>query len=118
MITTATSKINNDIYLGDDGNLQMFEDINAIENIARNVVRTFLGELPYNQQKGIPYLQTIFASRPLIPVWQSYMVDALQAIQGVTRVLNFNLTSEENMLSYNLTLQTIYGQTTIQSIYN
>ena len=101
----------NDLYLDELGNIAMVSDLEALKNVIENVLRTQLGELQLNTQKGIPYFQTIFSHQTNVQYWKAYMVEAIENIDNVIRCESFeiDINNEKNLLTYNSTIKTIYG---------
>lgn len=112
MITIATND-SNDIYRDTSGNLAMLTDINALANVSRNVVLTNLGEPQYNQQDGIPYFETIFTDTPKIDLFQAAQISALEKLENVERVSNYEYEQSNGIFSYSLVEHTTFGDITI-----
>lgn len=108
MITITTNQ-NNDIYIDSSGNLATQTDINALANVSRNVVLTALGEPQYNQQNGIPYFETVFTDTPKIDLLQAAQVAALENLENVNRVSNYEYKQKNGVYSYSLIEHTTFG---------
>lgn len=108
MITIATNS-DNDIYRDASGNLAMLTDINALANVSRNVILTTLGEPQYNQQDGIPYFETIFTDTPKIDLLQAAQIAALEKLEDVNRVSNYEYNQDNGVYSYSLIEHTTFG---------
>lgn len=102
---------NNDIYLKNFG-LAFGEDKEAVAQIVTNVLRLQQGELQYDTDKGIPYLETVLGDNPDVQVWSSYMIDAIKGIEYVEQVDAFNVKIEGDTLKYGAKISTIYGEVT------
>lgn len=113
MITISTNE-NNDIFTDTTGNISTSENISALANISKNKVLTTLGEPEYNQLDGIPYFETIFTDTPKIDLFQAAVVDALESLDGVQRVSNFEYTQNNGVFSYSLLETTTYGNITLE----
>jgi len=102
----------NDICLDSEGNLAILRDLEATMNIAKCVVRVNTGELQYNQNKGVPYFQTIYQDKSLLYLWTSYLFLAIENIQDVKSIEEFEYSYDEesSTLSYVLSLNTVYGE--------
>lgn len=50
-----------------------------------SAIKTFLGEVWYNDTLGIPYFATILGKTPPISVFQEYMVKAALTVPGVVK---------------------------------
>lgn len=108
MITIATNE-QNDIYTDSSGNLAMLTDINALANVSRNVILTTLGEPEYNQLDGIPYFETVFTDTPKIDLLQAAQVAALENLEDVNRVSNYEYNQSNGVYSYSLIEHTTFG---------
>lgn len=108
MITIATNS-DNDIYTDASGNLAMLTDIKALANVSKNVILTTLGEPEYNQLDGIPYFETIFTDTPKIDLLQAAQVEALEKLENVNRVSNYEYEQSNGVYSYSLIEHTTYG---------
>ena len=92
----------------------MCEGIEAVSQITENVVRCQKGELQFDIERGVPYLETIFASgRADVDIWKSYMIDAIDGVDGVRSVTSFDIEIEGDVLKYTAQIETIYGTATI-----
>ena len=113
MITIATDS-NNDIFVDASGNISTSLDIYALANVSKNKVLTTLGEPEYNQLDGIPYFETIFTDTPKIDLFQAAVIKALELIDEVQRVSNFEYMQENGVFSYSLVETTTYGDITLE----
>lgn len=109
MPTTFATDINNDLYIGSDGSLVIASDLNAVLNICANATKAQLGEMLYNVDQGIPNFQAIWKGAPNYPQFESALRKTLLAIEGVSRIANLVITNSNNILSYSVTIITIYG---------
>lgn len=109
MLTISTNS-DNDIFLDSTANLATSTEINALANISKNKVLTTLGEPEYNQLQGIPYFETIFADTPKIDLFQASIIDNLESLENVERVLDFQYTQNNGTFSYSLVENTTFGQ--------
>lgn len=105
---------NNDLKLDGVRNIAIGEDINAVVQLVQNALNTLLGEIQLNTSLGVPYFETILNKQnPNVSVWESYMVEEAEKVNGVVRVNNIQTRIENNVLSYTMEILTIYGQTTV-----
>ena len=112
MLTLATNE-NNDLYVDASGNLGVSNDIYALSNVIKNKALTTLGEPQYNQQNGIPYFETIFTDTPSIDLYQAKLINDIENTENVERVVSFNYTDNNGILNYTVTIQTAYGDITL-----
>lgn len=108
MLTIATNE-NNDIYVGNSGNLAMLQDINALANVSKNKVLTTLGEPQFNILDGIPYFETVFTDTPIIDLFQAKQIEALESLEHVNKVSNYNYTQENGIYNYSVNINSDFG---------
>ena len=113
-ITTIAINKDNDIYLDGYNNIAMKSNINALNDIILNKIRTNLGELQFNSNLGIPYFTTVFSSVADIDLWQKFVTDSALSTPYVQQVTNFEREiSNNNKLSYSMTIITELGGMTV-----
>ncbi len=88
-------------------------DINVVSQNCEQAMRQQLGELSYDADKGIQYTDNVFTGNPNFQRFESQARSALSAVDGVTDIVSFNFTFNDNVLSYNTVINTIYGSTTV-----
>lgn len=105
---------NNDIYLDANGNLAIVYDLDAVRQDCDHAAKTLLGELIFDSNTGVPYLQTIFSGIVNFAQFEASLRDALlQANSAVVQVLNVSVTQTGNTVSYRAEIESTYGQTFI-----
>lgn len=110
MITLATKNdTTNDIYIDDKGNIAISENIYALANVAKNAVLTNLGEPQYNTQEGVPYFDTIFTDTPKLDLFQAAIVEAIESLDKVQRVQNFEYSVINSVFKYSLVIKSTFG---------
>lgn len=105
---------NNDLMLDGVRNIAIGEDIDAVVQLVQNAVNTLKGEIQLDTTLGVPYFETIFNKQnPNVSIWESYMVEEVEKINGVVRVNSIKSKIENNSLSYEMEILTIYGTTNV-----
>lgn len=112
MQTIATNE-NNDIFLDSKGNLALKTEIEAIGNVSVNAVKTLRGEMSLDTTIGVPYFDTIFSTPPEIELFQAYVTDTLNRLDGVNRLTAYTYEQNNGFYSYKAKLDTIYGEVII-----
>lgn len=116
----------NDLYLDENNNLAMFDDINvnltnieALLAVIKNVVQTHRFELQLDMNKGIPYMQTIFENSTLVSLWRSYMIEAIEDVENVNFVEYFNTTYDPTTytLKYECIINSAFGRGVLNESY-
>lgn len=108
MLTISTNTSNR-IYVDSSGNIATSSNIEAISDIAKNKVLTTLGEPQYNITDGIPYFETVFCDYPNPDLFQAAVIQAIEEIENVEKVVDFEYDDNNGVLSYSLTIETSYG---------
>lgn len=103
MITIATDENrNNDIFIDVSGNLVLAGEEQSSMQTIRHAVLTNAGELPLNQQKGVPYFDTVFCDTPNLEAFQQAVQSAAEAVDGVQSVSDFLMQNQEGVLRYQM----------------
>lgn len=102
---------NNDIFI-ENNQLKILSDVEAVAQVAMNVVQTTFEEIVLHPERGIPYFQLLFNNRPKIQLLTNYMNTELKKVKGVNSVSDINIfyDKDKNLLKYSLDLDTIYGK--------
>tara|TARA_R110000850_G_scaffold145682_1_gene267872 strand:- start:159 stop:506 length:348 start_codon:yes stop_codon:yes gene_type:complete len=88
-------------------------DVDVVAQNCEQAMRQQLGELNYDANKGIQYFDNIFTGNPNFQRFESQARAQLLNVIGVTGIVNFNFEFNDNVLSYNTVISTIYGATTV-----
>ena len=114
MITFATDSSTNDMFLDGTNNVAIKSDADAILNVVQNALRTLKDEIQLDLTVGVPYFETILQIQsPDVSVWEGYMIQEAEKINGVIRVNYMRSKIENNILTYEMELLTEYGTGTI-----
>lgn len=114
MITFYTND-KNDIYLNTAGRIDMKTDIYAVLQACRNAAQTLLGELVLQGNVGIPNFQLIWSGSPNLIQYENALRTTFLGIQNVDDVTELDVFVENNVLKYNATIKTIYGEGSINA---
>lgn len=98
-----------------NGRFILVFNIDVVSQNCEQAMRQQLGELNYDADKGIDYFGNIFTGNPNFQRFESQARSALSDVDGVTGIDSFNFEFNNNVLSYNTVISTIYGQTTVAS---
>ena len=90
-------------------------DADVVAQNCEQAMRQQLGELNYDADKGIQYFDNIFTGNPNFQRFESQARQAISAVIGVNGIVSFNFEFNDNILSYNAVISTIYGETTVAS---
>jgi hypothetical protein len=109
MIKTLAVNENNDIYIGDDGNLAIAEGIDAVKILCAQAVKVLRDEMVLHVDKGMPNFQLIWNGAPNIAQYEALLRKTLLNVQGVVKVSELSVNYENNILKYTANIETIYG---------
>lgn len=98
-----------------NGSFVFVFDVDVVAQNCEQAMRQQLGELNYDADKGIQYLDNIFTGNPNFQRFESQARRALLAVNGVNGIVSFNFEFNDSILSYNTVISTIYGSTTVAS---
>ena len=104
---------NNDIYLTPSGNLAVKEDIEAMGDILVNKSQTVRGELQFDTEEGIDFMNTIFKSPSEPELFQAELIEQLENTDGVRNVYSYTSSVDNNVYSYTADIITDYGNITL-----
>ncbi len=102
---------NNDLFI-ENGNFKIFSDIEALAQIAMNIVQTIKEEIFLHPERGIPYFKVLFNNRPKVQLLINSINLALKEIKEIKNVSDIKVfyDKDKNLLKYSLDLDTIYGR--------
>lgn len=109
MVQTFAGNENNDIYIGDDGNLAVLHNEEAVLDACATAVKAQKGEMIYKINSGMPNFQTIWSGHPNLLQFQAALRTVLLAVSGVVDIVSVESSIENNELSYSVKIQTIYS---------
>jgi len=95
------------IVLG--GALQFANNIDSVLQNCDHAMRQQIGELRYDQTKGIEYFDNVFNGTPNYQLFRFQAIQELESVSGVVRVLSLSYTVQSGLLSYSAEIQTDYG---------
>lgn len=106
---------NNELHLGEDGQIAVFTEKDAYAQTVTNAIRTVFGEVPSNTSLGIPYFDTVFLSHDKILLWKAQVEKRIQEFDFVDAVSEFNATVDygTRVLTYSLVVTTDEGNVRI-----
>lgn len=110
MTKTFSANSNNDIFLDSSGNLAVANAESAVSYACASASKAQLGEMLYAINRGIPNFQSVWLGAPNLAVFESYLRDTLESVDGVVRVTSLTSMSQNNILSYSAEIETIYGR--------
>lgn len=109
---TLSVNENNDMH-AQNGLLVVAADLEATRQRCTQVMQTVRGEMIYALDQGIPFYQTVWTGSPNLLAFEAAARDALSEIPTVTGVSSFSSRISANVLTYEATINTIYGATIV-----
>jgi hypothetical protein len=113
MVQTFATNADNDIFLAANGNLLVLTTNSAVMAACKTAARAQLGEMIYATGLGLPNFQAVWIGVPNLALWQSYLRNTFQNVEGVTQVSNITITVSDNILHYTAEITTQFGITQI-----
>ena len=104
---------NRDIFATANGRLAVRNGLQAVLQYAEHAVRAQRGEMIYAADRGIDYLNTVFGSPPNLLQFEAQVRAAVLRLADVTSITAFTITVNNNVASYAMTVQTLFGTGTI-----
>lgn len=111
MTQTLAVNENNDLYIGQDGNIVLFSAAEAVLQACEQAAKTVMGEMIFQDQDGLPDFQTIWrGGSPNLNQYESSLRESLLSVQDVTNIESLTVSISNHILSYAAVINTIYGQ--------
>lgn len=101
---------NNDLYLDEQGNIAVNEDLMAVMQACEHAAKAQFREMVLNYDQGIANFQTIWRDAANVLQYEAYLRRALSSVQGVIEIKDLDIVVRENTVFYSATIKTIYGE--------
>lgn len=117
MKTFAQTSGTNDIIFDSSGNLLLSEGKQSYTDIIGDRLRTLRGECQLNENRGLPYLETVFLSSSRLDIWKHYAKQEVEALSFVRAIISFNASYSPTRkeLKFDLIVETDQGAVTVSS---
>ena len=109
MTLTIAVDANNDLYIGPSGSLALVSGLSAVTQAAQQAAQTQLAEMIYAVDQGLPNFEAVWNGAPNIAQFEAYLRRAITGVAGVSGLQGLTTAISGNRLSYQVTIQTIYG---------
>lgn len=102
---------NNELHLGEDGQIAVFTEKKAYAQTLENAMRTILGEVQSDTSVGIPYFESAFSSPTDLQNWRNAVQDRIKSFDFVVSIQKFTtkLDYQNRILTYELWVTTDEG---------
>lgn len=85
----------------------------AAAQVIAATIKTQLGEYQYALTKGVDYFNNLFTGNPNYQKFEFQIRKQVMALSFVEKITSFEYTVTDDLLTYEMTVQTIYGTTTV-----
>ncbi len=116
MTITFSVDINNDLYIGTDGNLSISAGLQATLQACEQASKTKLGEMVLNTDQGLPFETALWNGNPNLAQFEAALRGAITNVPGVVRILEISIQVSENTLSYVVSILTTYGPGNVSDV--
>lgn len=107
---------NNDTFVGSDGHLAIVTDLSAVLQECEHVAKIVRGELIFNTLRGVLGFENnddVFSNAPNLLQFEFRLRGLWRAIPEVTEVKDFSAQLVNNVIKYDATIVTIFGEAPI-----
>jgi hypothetical protein len=101
--------VNNDIYIGRDGNLAINQNLAALMQACAHAAKAQLGEMMLAADEGVPNFETIWSDATNVAQFEAYVRRQISKVEGVIEVREFSVEIADNKAIYSATIVSIYG---------
>lgn len=112
-ISTIARDENCDLYIDGTRQFAMVYGKDAYAQIINAKMRTALGEMQLAMQKGIPYFQTVFSDKSMLPIWKDEVEKMLRSLSFVKNIFSFYCNYDNDVLKYTVEIETDSGMVEI-----
>lgn len=109
MSTVFTENENNDIYMSDNNQIAISTELDAVLQACQAAMEIQKNEALYSQDNGIPNNSVAWDRTPNLSQFEFFARKQILNIANVTGVEKFTITTGDNMLQYQVSINTAYG---------
>lgn len=112
MTRSLSVNSNNDIHaIG--GRLQIATGITSVLQTCERVMKALRGEMRYAQERGVNYFDDVWSGSPNVIRFEANARAQILQVAGVISITAFNAVVRDNVLFYQVTINTEFGAETI-----
>jgi len=100
---------NNDIYIGSNNQIAIDIDLEAVLQACQAAIEIRQGEALYSQENGIPYENVVWNGTPNLQQFEFFIRKQILKVVDVINITDFSVTSNDNILKYQITIETSFG---------
>ncbi|CAH7183248.1 hypothetical protein VCHA50P417_20498 [Vibrio chagasii] len=93
-----------------NGKFEFVYGVDAVMQVCQHTMRVQLREYRYAQWKGVEYMNNVFTGDPNFQIFEAQSREQLELVDGVTRVIAFEYSQEDEVFEYTASIETIYGE--------
>ena len=106
---------NRDLFLNSRNDISMNSDLDACLQTCESVAMLLKGEDIYNINEGLPNFELIWDGFPNIPQYRAALISAIEKVNDVIKVSNYDFIVNNNELIYNIEIETTFGNGVISN---
>ncbi|MDR0805938.1 MAG: hypothetical protein LBN41_04210 [Enterobacteriaceae bacterium] len=100
---------NNDLFIGEHGNLSICRDEKATMRVCEHYVRAKRGEMLHKFDKGMPFWSSVFGANADLALFESVFRERMREISEVIEIVSFSAQLIDNTVKYLAVIRTQYG---------
>lgn len=97
-----------DIGMGPDRNLTMVTGKDCVQQDCVQATRMLLGEYPYDTNRGVPYMETLFRNKSVFEFEEGLRAELLR-VPNVRSVKDFRVIQVSDILEFEAVIDTTFG---------
>ena len=97
------------------GKIQLSSGIDAVLINCERIMKTRKNEMIYAFDRGVDYLNYVFSSSPNIVKFEFSARKEILSVEGVKSIESFSASVSRGVLSYSVTIKTVFGVGSIAS---
>lgn len=113
MTTILAENQNRDLFMDENNQIPLLTGVQAVLQACKSAIEAQRGEMRYAINRGIPTEQTLWNGPANQQQFQFYCRQALARVPNVSKVLVFDTEIVNNVLIYNATILTTFGEETL-----
>lgn len=101
---------NNDLYLGQNGQLVLVSGLDAAAQLSKSAVEAQQGEMLYAVDRGVPTEEVVWSGAPNLQQFEFFARREIMLVDGVTEVVTFEAEVVGDAVVYTATIKTTFGE--------
>ncbi|MCJ2087266.1 hypothetical protein MKK88_14915 [Methylobacterium sp. E-005] len=105
-----------DLCVDRSGNIAVAAEPYSQAQDAASSMRTFAGEIWYDQARGIPYFDKVLGQAPSLPLLRAYLEEAALFVPGVVEARAYFSALEDRRLTGQVQIRNTAGQVSVTGL--